>query len=129
MFARFIVDGRESEDPDANQAGDGQFPPFVIFDQIAQINIPGKYETREKAEEIVVALNEPGYFDAIDFTACTARIEVPEDPVLARTMLANLVFFAQAVEKAENADDSEDNDDNDSLHLAAVMGVSNESVF
>jgi hypothetical protein len=48
---KFCVDGHEFADSDSAFAGDGQFPPFVIFDIDAQENLPGYYATREQAEQ------------------------------------------------------------------------------
>ena len=48
--ARYCVDGCEFGDPQSSYAGDGQFPPFVIFDIEAQQNLPGHYATRAQAE-------------------------------------------------------------------------------
>lgn len=57
--AGYCVDGRESDDPDAPYAGDGQFPPFVIFDIQAQDNLPGTYATREAAEAALATICPP----------------------------------------------------------------------
>lgn len=54
-YPRYCVDGLEFDDPDSNYTGDGQFPPFVVFDVTRQENLPGHYDTREKAEQALVA--------------------------------------------------------------------------
>jgi hypothetical protein len=50
------VDGRESDDIDAPYAGDGQFPPFVIFDIDGQRNLPGEYASRGRADAAMRAI-------------------------------------------------------------------------
>lgn len=49
---RYVVDGAETlNDPDGPLfQGDGAFPPFVIFDTVAQQNLSGEYPTREAAQ-------------------------------------------------------------------------------
>ena len=49
---RFTVDGAVyPNDPEGPLfEGDGKYPPFVIFDVMAQDNLPGQYLTREAAE-------------------------------------------------------------------------------
>lgn len=44
------VDGHEFADPDSAWAGDGQYPPFAIFDIDAQENLQPYYATRAEAE-------------------------------------------------------------------------------
>jgi hypothetical protein len=44
------VDGHEFPDPESNWMGDGQFPPFAIFDIDAQENLQPYYLTRTQAE-------------------------------------------------------------------------------
>ena len=50
------VDGRLCPNEDSDFAGDGQYPPFVIFDVGAQDNLPAHYETRAEAEAALTAL-------------------------------------------------------------------------
>lgn len=49
---RYVVDGRETDDPDSPYAGDGECAPFVVFDIDAQENLPGEYATREEAQRV-----------------------------------------------------------------------------
>lgn len=44
------VDGHEFPDSESNWAGDGQFPPFAVFDIDAQTNLQPYYATRAQAE-------------------------------------------------------------------------------
>lgn len=55
---RFCVDGHEADDIDSPFIGDGQFPPFVVFDIEAQDNLPGTYPTRSDAQEVADRLNK-----------------------------------------------------------------------
>ena len=55
--ARYIVDGHEFADPESAFLGDGEYPPFVVFDALAQQNLPGEYATREVAQDVADALN------------------------------------------------------------------------
>lgn len=48
-----VVDGHEFDDSESAYAGDGQFPPFVIFDVDAQANLPGQWARREAAQFVV----------------------------------------------------------------------------
>lgn len=59
---RFCVDGLEwADDDEAPLAGDGEFPPFRVFDIPAQDYVPGTYPTREAAQAVADYLNkEPG---------------------------------------------------------------------
>lgn len=52
MNRNFVVDGHEFDDSESAYAGDGQFPPFVIFDIDAQVNLAGKWATREAAQAV-----------------------------------------------------------------------------
>jgi hypothetical protein len=47
---RYVVDGHESTDEESAWAGDGQFPPFAIFDTQEQRNLVPFYPTRKAAE-------------------------------------------------------------------------------
>lgn len=47
---RYCVDGHEYPDTESNLAGDGQHPPFRVFDIDAQDYLPGVYATRAEAE-------------------------------------------------------------------------------
>jgi hypothetical protein len=47
MTRRLVVDGVFE---DGTFQGDGQDPPFVIFDVDNQRNLPGEYPTRQRAE-------------------------------------------------------------------------------
>lgn len=62
---RYCVDGLEFNDPDAPYAGDGQFPPFVIFDIAEQENLPGHYQTRQEAEEALDKLKRDKLQEAL----------------------------------------------------------------
>lgn len=53
----FCVDGYETESRESNLAGDGAFPPFLIFNPPAQDYVPGAYPTREEAEAVADYLN------------------------------------------------------------------------
>ena len=52
------VDGHEYDDTESNWAGDGQFPPFAVFDIDAQKNLLPFYQTRKQAEEAMASLIE-----------------------------------------------------------------------
>lgn len=54
---RYCVDGHDTEDEDSPFQGNGQYPPFVVFDIVAQDNLPGTYRTRNEAEVVVDLLN------------------------------------------------------------------------
>jgi hypothetical protein len=54
---KYSVDGHEFENEESNLAGDGQFPPFRIFDINAQDYLPGIYASRADAELICGMLN------------------------------------------------------------------------
>jgi hypothetical protein len=54
---RYCVDGHEFENAESNLAGDGQFPPFWIFDIQAQDYVGPTYETREAAQAECDKLN------------------------------------------------------------------------
>lgn len=62
---RWCVDGHDSAHPDAAYAGDGTFPPFVIFDIAEQDNLPGLYQTRQEAEEALVKLKQAKLQEAL----------------------------------------------------------------
>lgn len=47
---RLCVDGLTHADPQSSWAGDGQFPPFAIFDIDMQENLQPYYATRAQAE-------------------------------------------------------------------------------
>lgn len=55
---RYTVDGAVyPNDPEGPLfQGDGQYPPFVIFDVTAQENLPKQYPTREAAETALLLL-------------------------------------------------------------------------
>ena len=48
-FEGYCVDGYEFPTDDSNLAGDGEFPPFLIFDTRKQDYLPGSYATRAEA--------------------------------------------------------------------------------
>lgn len=49
--ADLIIDGSTHEDRRTSIfAGDGQWPPFVVFDADAQCNVSPYFETRAEAE-------------------------------------------------------------------------------
>lgn len=50
---RYCVDGHETEDEESSLLGDGQYPPFYIFDIENQRNLPGTYRTRKDAEFVL----------------------------------------------------------------------------
>ena len=60
MNKRYVVDGHEFNDPESSLLGDGNFPPFYVFDQTMQKNESGKYQTREEAQSVADALNKKG---------------------------------------------------------------------
>lgn len=47
---RYVVDGHEFENEESNMAGDGNFPPFRIFDTDKQDYVGPEYPTRAAAE-------------------------------------------------------------------------------
>lgn len=53
------VDGHEFANAESNLAGDGQFPPFRVFDVEAQDYLPGTFPTRIAAEEHIHAHTLP----------------------------------------------------------------------
>lgn len=53
----FTVDGHTHASPDSDLQGDGQFPPFYVFDQNNQKNIAGPFQSRNRAEQERVALS------------------------------------------------------------------------
>ena len=53
----YVVDGHEFDDEDSNLTGDGNFPPFYVFDTERQRNLPGRHPTREAAQALADALN------------------------------------------------------------------------
>lgn len=55
---RFVVDGHEYPNADSNLAGDGQYPPFRIFNTDKQDYLPGKFNLRASAEAVAAKLNE-----------------------------------------------------------------------
>lgn len=55
---RLCVDGHEFPDSESNWAGDGQFPPFAVFDIDAQENLLPYYLTRKQAEAAMDRLME-----------------------------------------------------------------------
>lgn len=56
-FVGLTVDGSDGPDRDTSVfMGDGQFPPFVVFDAGEQCNLPGEYETRAEAEAALAAI-------------------------------------------------------------------------
>lgn len=48
-----IVDGHETEDPESPLIGDGEFPPFWVFDATAQRNVAGPFTDREGAQKYI----------------------------------------------------------------------------
>jgi len=55
------VDGHEFANDDSDWIGDGQFPPFAVFDIDAQENLQPFYATRAQAEQAMTRiLTEPG---------------------------------------------------------------------
>ena len=54
----FVVDGHMSDNPDSDLQGDGQFPPFYVFDPNNQVNIAGPFHARERAEQERVTLSK-----------------------------------------------------------------------
>lgn len=55
---RYAVDGAVYPDDENGPLfeGDGQYPPFVIFDIQAQENLPDRYPTREEAEKALALM-------------------------------------------------------------------------
>lgn len=69
MDLKYCVDGYEFDDLESNQAGDGEFAPFQIFDITGQKYLLGTFSTRADAERIcavVVALDELRDFMALE---------------------------------------------------------------
>lgn len=54
---RYVIDGHEFLDGDGDMVGDGEFPPFEIFDTEAQNYVAPPYPTRQEAETALAALN------------------------------------------------------------------------
>jgi hypothetical protein len=52
----YCVDGHEFENADSEMLGDGNFPPFVVFNISKQENEPGEFATREDAEAAMVRI-------------------------------------------------------------------------
>jgi hypothetical protein len=84
----FFVDGCDSDDPDAMQASDGQFPPFRVFHPASQNYIPGEYSTREAAQEIADLMN--GNEDLTEW-------QISDGPAGARTMSADFLDLETAL--------------------------------
>jgi hypothetical protein len=55
---RFCVDGHEFPDSESNWMGDGQYPPFAVFDIVEQKNLLPYYLTRKQAEQAMDKLIE-----------------------------------------------------------------------
>ncbi len=62
------VDGHEFASSESNWAGDGQYPPFAVFDIDAQVNLLPYYATRGQAEMAMQALlmSKPATISFID---------------------------------------------------------------
>lgn len=56
MGRNLCVDGHEYPDTESDWLGDGQFPPFAVFDIDAQKNLLPYYQTRIQAEEAMLML-------------------------------------------------------------------------
>jgi hypothetical protein len=56
-MTRFHAEGRMFDDPDSDYASDGNFPPFVVFDQVDQINLPASFPHRHAADVVASLLN------------------------------------------------------------------------
>lgn len=54
---RYVVDGHEFPNEESNFLGDGEYPPFVIFDVDRQENLPGEYGTRTEADQAAALKN------------------------------------------------------------------------
>lgn len=73
---RYCVDGAVYPNDENGPLfqGDGQYPPFVIFDIQGQKNLPGHYQTREAAEEALSKLlglpEQPQPFQTPDCPDC-----------------------------------------------------------
>lgn len=55
---KLCVDGHEFSNEDSSWLGDGQFPPFAVFDIDAQENLLPFYATRLEAEQAMARLSE-----------------------------------------------------------------------
>lgn len=56
---RYVVDGHEFDNEESDLLGDGQFPPFRIFDVQKQRYIDDNtYKTRDEATKIANILND-----------------------------------------------------------------------
>lgn len=53
----YVVDGHEFPNEESNLAGDGEFPPFRIFDTNAQDYVCGTFATREAAQFVCDRMN------------------------------------------------------------------------
>lgn len=51
-----VVDGMDGPHQDGNFAGDGAYPPFVVFDVDAQQNIAGPFDDRKSADDHRLAI-------------------------------------------------------------------------
>jgi len=51
-----VVDGMDGPHEDGNFAGDGAYPPFVVFDVDAQQNIAGPFDDRKSADDHRLAI-------------------------------------------------------------------------
>ena len=54
---RYVVDGHMYPNEESDFAGDGEFPPFGVFDVEAQDYILPFYDTREAAEAALAVIN------------------------------------------------------------------------
>lgn len=53
---QLMIDGSSSLDEDAPYQGDGQFPPFAVFDVDDQDNVVCQLPTRNSAEKLASML-------------------------------------------------------------------------
>lgn len=85
---RYVVDGHEFEDVDSAWMGDGEFPPFAIFDTEKQDNLTPFYATRAEAEAALKKMIPHTFtFDVKAFFAVTVEAKTEAE---ARAMIATM---------------------------------------
>lgn len=110
-YPRYCVDGLEFDDPESNYLADGQFPPFVVFDVMRQENLPGHYDTREKAEQALVA----HVLQEATATLATAGLTIPCHVHLMNSEAAGESFDALCEAVAVGSPASIDKQDADAI--------------
>ena len=90
----FVVGGHEFDDEDSNLAGDGNYPPFYIFDTARQQNLPGSYSRRDTAQLAADKLNEASMAGVIPRPIVLALFERIDT---AKAMVSNGEFHGGAL--------------------------------